>query len=254
MNQKSLPTGMIGAIMLLLVAAFRLINILSTGFSGKHFLYYLGVAAIGVGLLMGNYLVSIIGAGVSALFEFLWLIMDLRDSAQFVWIWSELTFLAALIFLIVLMLPYITSGLPVEDLRKLWFLPGVLAAIGYLPSFFYSVTSYYHYFSENFKYVFFTLLYIAGIFFVGHAVCNQPTVNAISAGGFAPGNSAQVTPTVSIDPTESATPADPIASAAPAAPTVTSGSMAMLRKYKELLDAGILTQEEFDERKQKIIG
>ena len=50
-------------------------------------------------------------------------------------------------------------------------------------------------------------------------------------------------------------PAAPVAPApAPAAPTSVSEAADDLMKLKELLDAGILTQEEFDAKKKQLLG
>ena len=47
----------------------------------------------------------------------------------------------------------------------------------------------------------------------------------------------------------------PMAEAAPAAPEVSSqDTYGDLMKLKELLDAGVLTQEEFDAQKAKLLG
>ena len=56
-------------------------------------------------------------------------------------------------------------------------------------------------------------------------------------------------------PAAYATPAAPVAPApAPAAPTSVSEAADDLLKLKELLDAGILTQEEFDAKKKQLLG
>ena len=49
-------------------------------------------------------------------------------------------------------------------------------------------------------------------------------------------------------------PAAPAAAPAPAAPTSVSEAADDLLKLKELLDAGILTQEEFDAKKKQLLG
>ena len=51
-----------------------------------------------------------------------------------------------------------------------------------------------------------------------------------------------------------AAPVAPPAAAPPAAPPSPTDSYAQLTKLKELLDAGILTQEEFDAEKKKILS
>lgn len=56
-------------------------------------------------------------------------------------------------------------------------------------------------------------------------------------------------------PAAYAAPAAPVAPApAPAAPTSVSEAADDLLKLKELLDAGILTQEEFDAKKKQLLG
>ena len=55
------------------------------------------------------------------------------------------------------------------------------------------------------------------------------------------------------DQAAAAAPPAPMAPAA-AAPTATTDSYAELMRLKELLDAGVLTQAEFDTQKQKILG
>ena len=49
-------------------------------------------------------------------------------------------------------------------------------------------------------------------------------------------------------------PAAPAATPAPAAPASVSEAADDLLKLKELLDAGILTQEEFDAKKKQLLG
>jgi hypothetical protein len=56
------------------------------------------------------------------------------------------------------------------------------------------------------------------------------------------------------DAAASPPPPEQVAPAAPAAPVASTDSYAELMKLKELFDAGVLTQEEFDAQKAKILA
>jgi len=56
------------------------------------------------------------------------------------------------------------------------------------------------------------------------------------------------------DAAASPPPPEQVAPSAPAAPVASTDSYAELMKLKELFDAGVLTQEEFDAQKAKILA
>ena len=247
MNQKNFSTVKIGAILLFAAAALRIIFNLSnnSSISGLSWLYYLGTIAIGVGLLKNNYLISTISSAICALSEVFWFFQAIKYKDVWQGILYELSYLIAFIILIVLILPYLSSSMS-KEVHKLWFLPGAVLTVGYLPLLLYSTNNYYNYLSNSFKYVFVTLLFIAGMFFVGHGICNPSTNISGSVG-----HSAQTSSTLTSSSAPTAT-ATPIATEAKE--SISSDMFIMLRKYKELLDAGIITQEEFDEKKKALLS
>lgn len=249
MNQKSLPTALIGAILLFVAAALRIMFILSNNSSmnAMSWIYYLCTVAIGVGLLMKNYLVSIISSAICALLEVYWIFQEIKYEDIWQGIVYELSYLIAFVLLIVIMLPCLSNSMS-RDVHKLWFLPGAILAVGYLPVLSYNIKYSYNYLTESFKYVFVTLLFIAGVFLIGHGICNQ----AVASVG-PTGQTSQVSPAQTL-----ASSSMQITALSPTVSDVqesfSSANFGKLRKYKELLDAGVFTQEEFEEKKKELLG
>ena len=250
MNQKNLSTAKIGAILLFATAALRIMFILSNEYSnlsGMSWIYYLGTVALGVGLLMNNYLVSIISSAICAFTEVYWVFQEIKDEDIWQGILYEFSYLIAFVLLIVLMLPYLSNSMS-KEVHKLWYLPGAILVVGYMPLLFYNIKYSYNYLTESFKYVFVTLLFITGLFLIGHGICDPSAASSASIG-----QSIQVSSVQS--PTSSPLPTTTISQTASAVQdSFSSNTFEMLRKYKELLDGGVLTQEEFDKKKKELLG
>lgn len=244
MNQKSISTAKIGAILLFAAAALRIVFILSNNNSlnGLSWVYYLSTVALGVGMLMNNYMVGIISSAICALLEVYWIFQEIKYEDIWQGIVYELSYLIAFVLLIVLMLPYLSNSMS-RDVHKLWFLPGAILAVGYLPVLFYNIKYSYNYLTESFKYVFVTILFIAGVFLIGHGICNP------SASIGSTGQTSQVSPAPSSMQTTALSP-----TVSDVQESFSSDNFGKLRKYKELLDAGVFTQEEFEEKKKELLG
>lgn len=248
MNQKSISTAKIGAILLFAVAALRIIFVLNNNnsLSGMSWLYYLGTIAIGVGLLMNKYLVGIISSAICALLEVCWIFQEIKYEDIWQGIVYEFSYLIAFVLLIVIMLPNVSNSMS-REVHKLWFLPGAVIALGYIPVLLYNIKYSYNYLTDSFKYVFVTLLFIAGVFLIGHGICNPPA-SSESAGQNIQGSPVQ-------SPASSHLSTTTVSQTVSAAQeSFSSDNFVMLRKYKELLDAGVFTQEEFDEKKKELLG
>ena len=255
MNQKSLPTALIGAIFLFAAGVLNVVFIYNnySSMNAMECIYYLGTVAIGVGLLINNYLVSIISSAICALLKVYWVFHEIKFE-----LWRsvvyELSYFIAFVLLIVLMLPYLSDSMS-KDVHKLWFLPGVILAVGYLPvlsySISYSIKYSYNNLTESFSFKFefvVEILFIAGVFFIGHGICNQP-----AASGGLVGQTSQVSPAQAlVSSPMQATALSPSVSGVQE--SFSSDNFGKLRKYKELLDAGIFTQEEFEEKKKELLG
>ena len=244
MNQKSISTAKIGAILLFAAAALRIMFIYSNNNSpsGLSWVYYLSTVALGVGMLMNNYMVGIISSAICALLEVYWIFQEIKYEDIWQGIVYELSYLIAFVLLIVLMLPYLSNSMS-RDVHKLWFLPGAILAVGYLPVLFYNIKYSYNYLTESFKYVFVTILFIAGVFLIGHGTCNP------SASVGSTGETSQVSPAPSSMQTTALSP-----TVSDVQESFASDNFGKLRKYKELLDAGVFTQEEFEEKKKELLG
>jgi len=103
-----------------------------------------------------------------------------------------------------------------------------------------------------------TMYILFGIFVpVVSCILMQVRINHLELGTI-PGESAPATPAASAAPAAPAAPTAPAAPAVPAAPAASAATeqdtIQALRSYKELLDSGIITQEEFDTKKKQLLG
>ena len=224
--------AIIGAVLLFVWAVCELISSITSGYpNALNVLYYLAVIAIGVGLLMRQTVVTLSGLGVVGI------ITLYRTVSTDGWQWALSNFLRLVAFvMLILVLAFRlakTNSLLTEKLKKLWFLPGILFTVGYIPILTFWIN--YEYYEYSIKFILLDLLFCVCMFFVGYVVCMMPEAPVVAAAPIAP-----------------QAPPEPQAPAAPA--QLTQDTITALRQYKELLDCGIISQEEFDERKRDMLG
>ncbi|MBE6019190.1 MAG: SHOCT domain-containing protein [Clostridiales bacterium] len=153
----------------------------------------------------------------------------------------------------------------------MWFLPGLVFVIGYLPILFANIDFYFS--ADGAKFILNILIQWSATFLAGHGVCNRAAVAAAPAAMGTPYAPAympqqQAMPPYGVSPVQM--PQHPSSSMpqqapvrmpqqiAPAAQTqsgqIDAGVFEILRKYKTLLDEGVLTQEEFEAKKRSLLG
>lgn len=236
-NNTSKPK-LIAAILLFAYSALRLIWI--SGFSNiRALLWIVALIAVGVGLLIGQHIVSVIGLGVGGLLELIWALQNATSSYPY---WQgviyDLANCVALLMLMAMLLPDISSSMKNSfgDLKKLWFLPGAISTVGFLIYIFEDAS---FYFSNGFKYLFCDLLLIAGLFLAGYSICNDESPALTPAAGMAAAPAAG-TPATAVQPQQQK--------------GFTEDKIVALRKLKDLLDDGVINEEDFKEQKKKLLG
>lgn len=147
-------------------------------------------------------------------------------------LWNLLDFVsyAALTALLVLALKGNVS------VKKIWFVPGAAASLGCLIG--WIQYGYFSYISATWKMMFFDVIEIAAIFFIGMWLKESVApVNAESA-----------------EPINEYATFNPQAVYSGGASADALGGADKLKMYKDLLDSGTITQEEFDAKKKQILG
>lgn len=241
---------------------------------------YLSMIAIGIAAIVSIPVVGIISSALVLIVDVYWMHLDFsyygNDPDLTVYYIAMITEIAALILMALLFLrrqPSLQHSL--HGLGTVWFLPGILL-MGFV---IYALTNILHFgmtphlFSS---FVFYALKAAGGflIFFNEKASSALPVQQPVQSSEQPHLVAAQaVSPdaTVANAPQTEAAPA-PQTTAAPApqteaaptpqaatAPTATmvadvQDAAAQLKQYKELLDLGILTQEEFDNYKKQLLG
>ena len=152
--------------------------------------------------------------------------------------------IAALVF-VIMMLP----GVDKEGWKKLWFLPGVLFVIVLFAMFF----QYTVYKSYSFIILFELIFTAAGLFTIflylaGEEAQGVPKANpAFNPAGAAPVRKSPVN-------TAPAREAGPAPAADSGVSLVSADAVDRIKYMKELYDEGILTKEEFDQKKKELLG
>lgn len=177
------------------------------------------LGAVGINALLGAYYIISYFSYFS-----LWnLLFSLRYLLNFV-------SYAALTALLVLALKGNVS------VKKIWFVPGAAASLGCLIG--WIQYGYFSYISATWKMMFFNVIEIAAIFFIGMWLKESVApVNAESA-----------------EPINEYATFNPQAVYSGGASADALGSADKLKMYKDLLDSGTITQEEFDAKKKQILG
>ena len=141
------------------------------------------VLGIGVGLLTGIDLITAIFLTANALVSFVWMINDIQQYANF-----DSTFddaLTGIAFAMLAVIAFIHAFRPPEspksEIDKLWYMPGIIAAVGYVP-FFVNHFSIYFGSAAGMGYLLLILLLYVGTFFAGRAICRQPAAAGKTAG------------------------------------------------------------------------
>jgi len=273
--RKPTITGIIGGVLFIVYSILRtvLVNDISA-LSIQTWLYILSFVIIGIGLLTGLNIISVIGTGLTAVVILIWAISDIMNG----WgTWqgrlSDISIGVAAVLLMILLLTHM-SGSPGsfgQSLDKMWFLPGLVFVIGYLPILFANIDFYFS--ADGAKFILNILIQWSATFLAGHGVCNRAAVAAAPAAMGTPYAPAympqqQAMPPYGVSPVQM--PQHPSSSMpqqapvrmpqqiAPAAQTqsgqIDAGVFEILRKYKTLLDEGVLTQEEFEAKKRSLLG
>lgn len=173
------------------------------------------LGAVGINALLGAY--SIISYRT---------LQHLIDFASYV----DFVSYAALTALLVLALKGNVS------VKKIWFVPGAAASLGRLIC--WIQYGYFSYISAAWKMMFFGVIEIAAIFFIGMWLKESVApVNAESA-----------------EPINEYATFNPQAVYSGGASADALGGADKLKMYKDLLDSGTITQEEFDAKKKQILG
>lgn len=185
--------------------------------------FYFGILLVlSVALFLRNKTVLLIGAGAMVAYGVYWLI----DYFAFYYFCDILGYLV----LVILVILSIKKN---EIVTKIWFIPSVLYIVGTCIEWIR-----YGYFS-NLEGVWasmvLTLAEIAGLFFTGMWLSETMAPATNSLNGYSPFNT-------NVD------------SAMPADDSELIGGADRIRMYKELLDSGIITQEEFEQKKKQILG
>lgn len=175
-----------------------------------------------VTLFLKNSKTIIFVAGAEAL-------LNAYDLISYFSLLKLLTFVAsgALVAVIVLA----TKGHPI--VKKLWFLPGAAMMLGKLIG--WIQYEYFSYLSVTWKTILFGIIEVAAIVFIGMWLKKKD----------APVSAAPVNEYASFNPN---------AVYSSYASDNTIGGADKLKMYKELLDSGTITQEEFDAKKKQILG
>lgn len=267
-KQKIPTTSLIGAILLIASSVLHVYFAYHEefGMNIPNWIYYIGLVVLSVGVLIDNYLVGTIGVGTCVLFELYWMYYVTHYGAPWQTMLAELVSFIALLFLLVLMLPFVANSMS-PGVLKLWFMPGTLFVLGNLPLLFAQISEggFYisrFYISYAYQNLFYLMLFIPGIFLICYGLYTKSASMPLAVRQAAPQMrpaQAPVQPAVNpVPPAPAPAPAQP--APAPAQPTantavgLSSGNIELLRKYKELLDEGILTQEEFDAKKKVLLG
>ena len=284
--KNSLTIEKIGGFCMIISGAGLLIRSLITaneyGYSlgWAVWVYSLSLVAIGIAAIVGIPAVGIISSALAAIVDVFWIYLDLSnygsDPDLTVYYIATITEIAALILMVLLFLrrqPSLQRSL--HGLGAVWFLPGILL-MGFV---IYAIINILHIgmTPQLFSSFVFNILRAAGgflIFFNEKASSALPVQQPVQSSEHPHQVAAQaVSPdaTVANAPQTEAAPAPqttaaptPQTEAAPAPQAATAPTAAMvadvqdtaaqLKQYKELLDLGILTQEEFDNYKKQLLG
>lgn len=173
-------------------------------------------------------LVFLIVAGANVLLNVYYII-------SYVSLFNIIDFLAAVALALLAAVVYIPSMASKRTIaKKVWFLPAALLLSCYLINWF--QYEYFSYLSETWLYIIANLVEVMAYFFTGMWLGNSPIVISEQA--------TQENEYESFNPKTIGTPTH----------NSEVGGADKLKTYKELLDSGIISQEEFDQKKKQILG
>lgn len=166
----------------------------------------------------------------------LYVFLSIYDMIRFVSFYSTINFLASVCLFVLILLncaPSLTKKAKIT--KVLWFVPGVLMLINCLIDY---ISIFRYYLSAGWIYIVLGLIQIAAFILMGlwfkesYAATEEkddPKINTYAA-------------------------FDPHAVDSNLAKAASVGGADKLKTYKELLDSGVITQEEFDAKKKQILG
>jgi hypothetical protein len=191
-------------------------------------IFWLAIILMAIALFVRNEKMVIVAAAVNILWWGNFVISGIRCSGKKYFsvynIYITMSIFAYLALIVILLLAL--NGNVV--VRKIWFIAAVLIFIGYLIDWIY--WGYFSQISTCWISMLHNIEEIAGLFFIGLWVKNDVLTSAIE------------TKTVSKQ-----------AISSNVAPAEIFGGADKLKMYKELLDSGAITKEEFEEKKKQII-
>ena len=188
-------------------------------------IYWIILIALAVTLFLKNKKAVVVAAGANALYSIYYLI---RFLTIYFSVWHLFDFLSYAIVVVIIVLAF--KGNDVAS--KIWFLAGAIQLLGNMIGWF--KFEYFSHLSTTWKSILFALVETSALFFCGLWLKND----------ISPVNSAPVNEYAIFNPN---------AIGVPQAPD-TIGGADKLKLYKELLDSGTITQEEFNQKKQQILG
>ncbi len=236
------PAGLFAGILFSVCGARLLVNLARSLISGYGVsmgwlavLLLAAYATAAVGFFMDrNYTVQTVGVGLLTLYGLISVVRLLVNGAFSVYLLAQLLELGAAALLLLMVLPRIVGSLEQigSALEKLWFLP---AAVSLLASLIWVVTTglSLHMITS----VLFKLLFAAALLFAGMQLCCPELMSGFSAAA-------------SAAPQQGA--GRPAAQRA-AAPERDPDALNKLSKLKELYDAGVLTDEEFNQKREELL-
>lgn len=186
-----------------------------------NIIYWIILIALAVTLFLKNKKAVVVAAGANALLFIYYL-------TQYFSVWNLFDFLSYAIVVVIIVLAL--KGNDVAS--KIWFLAGAILLLGNMIGWF--KFEYFSHLSATWKSILFVLIETSALFFSGLWLKND----------ISPVNSAPVNEYATFNPN---------AIGVPQAPDTIGGADKLIM-YKELLDSGIITQEEFNQKKKQILG
>ena len=187
-----------------------------------NILFWIGMLGMAVALFVINQKIVIAAAGVNALLGAYYIVTYFS-----LWNLCDFVAYAGAVVLIALSIKGNST------VKKIWFIPALVLLIGCVIGWING--GYFRYLSAAWKPILFGLVEIAALLFVGMGIKEDATpVEAAPVNEYATFNPQSVYSTT--------------------ATSSTIGGADKLKMYKDLLESGTITQEEFDAKKKQILG
>ena len=190
--------------------------------TGFNILLWIGMLGMAVALFMKNHKIVIAAAGVNAL-------LGAYHIVSYFSLWNLCDFLAYASVVV-----FVVLTLKGNDVvKKIWFVPAAVLLLGYV--IYWITDGYFEFLSVAWKSMLVSIVEIVALLFVGMWVKEI----------IAPAEASSVNEYATFNPQSiNSTPASSSA----------IGGADKLKMYKDLLESGTITQEEFDAKKKQILG